>query len=60
MKQLNVAVVVVCCQIHLHTDNFKMANQSLEIGLSFNFEVGLSWTQFVFSCPSHLELPQVN
>jgi len=30
---------IVFSQIHLHTDNFKMANQSLEIGLSFNFEV---------------------
>ena len=26
-------------QIHLHQDNFKLANQSLEVGLSHNFEV---------------------
>lgn len=26
-------------QIHLHQNNFKLANQSLEVGLSYNFEV---------------------
>lgn len=26
-------------QIYLHQNNFKLANQSLEVGLSYNFEV---------------------
>jgi tetratricopeptide repeat protein 21B len=30
---------ILMAQIYLYTDNFKMANQSLEQGLSYNFEV---------------------
>ena len=30
---------ILMAQIHLHQDNFKLANQSLEVGLSHNFEV---------------------
>lgn len=31
---------ILMAQIHLHQNNFKAANQSLEVGLSYNFEVG--------------------
>lgn len=30
---------ILMAQIHLHQSNFKLANQSLEVGLSYNFEV---------------------
>lgn len=30
---------ILMAQIHLHQNNFKLANQSLEVGLSHNFEV---------------------
>ncbi|XP_041371664.1 tetratricopeptide repeat protein 21B-like [Gigantopelta aegis] len=30
---------ILMAQIHLHQNNFKQANQSLEVGLSYNFEV---------------------
>ena len=30
---------ILMAQIHLHQNNFKLANQSLEVGLSYNFEV---------------------
>jgi len=30
---------ILMAQIHLHSDNFKAASQSLEVGLSYNFEV---------------------
>lgn len=30
---------ILMAQIHLHQNSFKMANQSLEVGLSYNFEV---------------------
>ena len=35
------AAHILMAQIHLHQDNFKLANQSLEVGLSYNFEVCL-------------------
>ncbi|KAK7092869.1 tetratricopeptide repeat protein 21B-like [Littorina saxatilis] len=30
---------ILMAQIHLHQNSFKLANQSLEVGLSYNFEV---------------------
>lgn len=30
---------ILMAQIHLHQNNFKLANNSLEVGLSHNFEV---------------------
>lgn len=30
---------ILLAQIHLHQNNFKLADQSLEVGLSYNFEV---------------------
>ena len=30
---------ILMAQIHLHQNNFKLANSSLEVGLSHNFEV---------------------
>ena len=30
---------ILMAQIHLYQNNFKLANQSLEVGLSYNFEV---------------------
>ena len=30
---------ILMAQILLHQDNYKAANQSLEVGLSYNFEV---------------------
>ena len=30
---------ILMAQIHLYQNNFKAANQSLEVGLSYNFEV---------------------
>ena len=31
--------VCVCVQIHLRNNDFKAANQSLEYGLSYNFQI---------------------
>lgn len=36
---VNSFFVFLFSQIHLHMNNFKLANQSLEVGLSYNFEV---------------------
>ena len=30
---------ILMAQIHLNQGNFKLANQSLEVGLSYNFQV---------------------
>lgn len=30
---------ILMAQIYLYQNNFKLANQSLEVGLSYNFEV---------------------
>ena len=48
---------ILMAQIHLHQNNFKLANQSLEVGLSYNFEVRLQQSQtalcgHIISCSS--------
>src|ERR1043165_7484831 len=35
----SIFVLFLFLQIHLHMNTFKLSNQSLEVGLSYNFEV---------------------
>lgn len=37
---------ILMAQIHLNQNNFKLANQSLEVGLSYNFQVNMRWQTF--------------
>ena len=41
-------------QIHLKDGNYRMADQSLEVGLSYNFQVGLYFPYFVMLIYQHL------
>lgn len=53
LSLFNVMYLSFCLQIHLHQNNFKLANQSLEVGLSYNFEVSTNSGQFnleIFYC----------
>lgn len=53
MHSLNFSFSICYQQIHLLQGNFKLSEQSLEVGLSYNFEVSLCHESITFLISSN-------